>query len=99
MYESIRFEGEEGNRKGAIRIVDEVLQENGNFGVYGDFSSGLLNVLEDFSVTISEEKEKYVVEIYQKNSGAGHDFSFEIDKNTMHLSNLVIGAIEPPPSF
>jgi hypothetical protein len=95
--EDIQFEGNQQSRKDAIELLDKVLKEQGDLGVYGNLSIGLERLTKEFYIEIKDEKDYYSIDIYPK-SYAGHDFSFSIDKNTGKISDLCVGEIIPPPT-
>ncbi|BBO79189.1 hypothetical protein DSCW_66060 [Desulfosarcina widdelii] len=94
----INFDGNAQNRDRAIKLLDEILKEQGDFGVYGDLSHGLTEILKANGVDIAEKKHFLEVSIYPI-SGQGHDFSFNIDIKEKKLIDLVVGEIEPQPEI
>ena len=97
--EDVQFEGNQQLRKYAIELLDKVLKEEGDFGVYGDLSDGLETVVKDMNVKIVEEKDYYSVSIYPKKATGGHDFSFTIDKKREKRSDVIVGEVVPDPDF
>ena len=77
-------------------MLDEILKEQGDFGVYGDLGSGLNDVLQSNGIDIEARNRSLEVSIYPL-SGQGHDFSFIIDIDKRALTHLVVGEILPQP--
>ncbi len=99
LEKNIRFTGYENEKIDAINFVDEALKKYGDFGVYGDLSSGLEELVKDkLIIEITLETTNYFISIYPENTDlGGHDFSFSIDKETGLISDVAVGEIEPPP--
>ena len=94
----INFDGNDQNRDRAIKLLDELLKEQGNFGVYGDLSHGLTEILNANGVDIVEKKHFLEASIYPI-SGQGHDLAFTIDIRKKKLIDLIVGKIEPQPEI
>ena len=88
--------GDPAQRELMIELVDESLKKYGDFGVYGNLSLGLRSILEENRVEISDLGLRLNVSIAPL-SGAGHDFQFEIDKESLRISGLVVGQVISPP--
>ena len=96
--ENIHFIGEIESKLEAIKLIDEVLKKQGNLSAYGDLSVGLEVLKNDMEINIEEKEGFYNVELVPI-SGAGHDFSFSIDKEKKEMINVSVGSIEPPPNI
>lgn len=96
---NIQFIGDPELKKIAMELLDKVLKEKGNWGVYGDLSGGILEIMEEMNIRIQEHADCYSIDIFPKSDSGGHDFCFRIDKKTGEISDAVIGEIEPPPEL
>ena len=97
--EKIGFEGDPKAKKKSIALLDKVLREQGDLGVYGDLSGGLEELIRDFAVEITEREDHYEIDIYPRSSEGGHDFSFTINKETGKRSEVAVGEVLPEPEF
>lgn len=93
----LHFSGSRETQQEAIAIADSSLKKNGNFGVYGNLTAGLYELLRQNHVWI-EDRETYYLLSTSPDSGTGHDFSMAIDKNSLQISELVVGEVIPPPT-
>jgi len=98
-HSDIQFDGSAGARKKAIELLDNVLKEQGDLGVYGDLSDGVEVLIKDMNIRIVQEKDNYSIDIYPKHTSGGHDFSFTIDSKTGKRSDVVIGEVLPEPDI
>ena len=98
-HNDIQFDGSTRARRKAIELLDSVLKEQGDFGVYGDLSGGVGVLLKDMNIRIVQEKNHYSIDIYPKNTSGGHDFSFTINSKTGKRSDVVIGEVLPEPDI
>jgi hypothetical protein len=96
---AVQFEGNQNLKNNAIKLLDKVLKEQGDLGVYGNLSGGVSETIKDMNIKIVEEDDYYSIDISPKSSYGGHDFSFTIDKKTQKRSNVVVGEVLPPPDF
>lgn len=88
-----------GNNRGKdLTSLDEALKENGNFGVYGDLSDGLVSLLSYMYVSVERQENKLIVSAAPL-SGEGHDFSFVVNLLNKEIDNVVIGEVLPQPEF
>jgi len=94
----INFDGDAQNRDRAIKLLDELLKAQGNFGVYGDLSHGLTEILKVNGVDIKEKKRFLEVNVFPI-SGQGHDFAFTIDIKKKKIIDLVVGEVTPQPEI
>ncbi len=94
--QAIQFYGNEKKKEEIFAWVDQSLKSYGNFGVYGDLSSGLKKLSKENEIEIREMENSYHLSI-APNSKTGHDFSFQIDKKTGKISNLAVGNLSPDP--
>jgi len=95
----ILYKGDIKYKKVAIELLDKVLKEQGDLGVYGGLTGGINTLKKDMNIEITEEKDKYSISISPK-SQSGHDFSFSISKKSGKISGVVaVGNILPPPDF
>ena len=97
--ENIQFYGDQSVRNDAIKLLDRVLKEQGDFGSYGNLSGGIDDIKKDMNIKITEEEYYYSIDIYPESSFGGHDFGFTIDKITGKRSDVAVGEILPPPEF
>ena len=93
---NLEFVGDPSQRDAAVALVEESLGKYGNFGAYGDLSAGLREILKWDQVKISDEG-VYLRVSTSPLSNAGHCFSFNIDKKTLRILDLVVGEVLPPP--
>jgi len=98
-YNDIQFDGNSQSKNNAIELLDRVLKEQGDFGVYGDLSDGVAVLIKEMNIKIEKEKNAYSIDIFPKNTSGGHDFSFTIDIKTEKISGVVFGEISPEPDF
>lgn len=98
-HSDIQFDGSARARRKAIELLDNVLKEQGDLGVYGDLSDGIEVLLKDMNIRIVQDKNHYSIDIYPKNASGGHDFSFTIDSKTGKRSGVVIGEVLPEPGI
>ena len=96
--DKIIFEGNNENKDYIIILLDEILKVQGDFGVYGNLSFGIADILKSNIINIQEENNLLNVSIYPI-SGQGHDFNFTIDIDNKKLRDLVVGEIEPEPDI
>ena len=96
--DKIIFEGNNENKDYIIKLLDEILKDQGDFGVYGNLSFGIADILKSNIINIQEENNLLNVSIYPI-SGQGHDFNFTIDTDNKKLRDLVVGEIEPEPDI
>ncbi len=82
------------------KILDEALKKSGDFGVYGNLSSGLENLVNDFIVTITEKKKAYFIDCGPL-SGYGHDCQFSINKKLKIIdkNSVCVGEVIAPPDL
>ena len=99
MSNDIQFDGSTRARRKAIELLDNVLKEQGDLGVYGDLSDGVEVLIKDMNIRIVQEKDLYFIDIYPKNTSGGHDFSFTIDSKTGKRSDVVVGEVLPEPDI
>ena len=101
LEKNIHFTGKQNEKIAIINFVDSALKKYGDFGVYGDLSSGLEELIKNnFIIKITDEETIYFISIYPENTDlGGHDFAFDIDKETGIISNVAVGEIEPPPDL
>lgn len=97
--ESIQFEGNQKFKKDALELLDKVLKEQGDLGVYGNLSGGIEELTKNMNIKIIEENDYYSIDIYPKLRSGGHDFGFTIDKRTGKRSNVAVGEVLPPPNL
>ena len=88
--------GDPTQRELMIELADASLKKHGNFGVYGDLSLGLRGILAENRVEIADLGPRLNVSIAPL-SGVGHDFQFQIDKESLRISGLVVGDVISPP--
>ena len=94
----IQFEGNQQSRKEVVKLLDTVLKNQGDLGVYGDLSQGLETVLKEMNVKIEEQKDAYLIDIFPRKNTGGHDISFTIDKKTGKMSDVAGGEISTGPN-
>ena len=95
----IRFISDDKGASGAaIDIVNKAIELNADFLEPECLVGGLKEYLDEFIVTIKDTKSLYDIDLNPK-SGAGHDFSFSVDKSTGRVDrqSLAIGEILPEP--
>jgi len=97
--DDIQFEGKPYARKKAIALLDQVLKEQGDLGVYGDLSAGVAILIDTMGISIEEQQGGYSISIYPKDASGGHDFSFTIDSHTGQRSDVVVGEVLPEPDI
>lgn len=95
--EDIEFMGDQRSKGAAIELLDKVLREQGDFGVYGNLSGGIGEMRKDMKIRITEETALYSIEISPKSTVGGHDFFFTIDKKTGKRSDITVGEVLPEP--
>lgn len=95
--ENILFDGNQDKKKAVVELIDRVLKEQGDLGVYGDLSGGINEITERMYIKISEHDDSYAVSIWPKSGKGGHDFSFTVDKSTGRMSDVAVGEILPEP--
>ena len=95
--EKIVFIGKQSEREYAISYVDSVLRKKGSFNVYGNLSAGLAKISENSKVVIKDNNDSYSISIWPISNSGGHDFSFDIYKETGTISNVVVGEALPEP--
>ena len=88
----------EENRIEVLDIIDRSLKQNGDFGVYGDLSDGLAEILRGNYMMVTNVKKLLNISV-APDSQAGHDFSFTINKQSLEISDLVVGEVIPPPDM
>lgn len=93
---NLRFTGHVEDQDHVLTLLDEILKAQGNFGVYGDLSTGLADVLEANGIDIEGNGTLLNISIYPL-SGQGHDFSFVVDTEQKELRDLTVGEIMPEP--
>jgi len=94
--EMISFSGRPEDKIKVVSLLDKALKEQGDLGVYGDLSCGVEELLKDSYISITDNEEFYGIAVSPK-SGAGHDFSFDVDRKSGEISNVVVGVVVPPP--
>ena len=92
----IRFTGfsNQEDKEKALQCIDQSLQKNGNFGVYGNLSVGLFHLLSEYSLMVYQKEKHYFVSIsplFQE----GHDFSLNIHKRNGKLTEVIVGGVIP----
>ena len=95
----IRFISDDDDAKEtAIDKVNKALELDADFLEPECLVGGLKEYLDEFIVTIKDTKSLYDIDLNPK-SGAGHDFSFSVDKSTGRVDrqSLAIGEILPEP--
>ena len=82
----------------AIDVVNRAIELDADFLEPECLIGGLKEYTEEFVVTIKDAKSVYGIGLNPK-SGAGHYFSFSVDKNTGRIDrqSLAIGEISPEP--
>ena len=98
-HNEIIFEGERGAKQHAMELLDRVLKEQGDLGVYGDLSGGIEEIAKTMGIRIMEVGNYFEIEIYPTSGAGGHDFCFTIDKKTGKRSNVTVGEVLPHPNF
>ncbi|MBU8892166.1 MAG: hypothetical protein KOO66_05270 [Bacteroidales bacterium] len=88
----------EENRIEVLDIIDRSLIQNGNFGVYGDLSDGVAEILKENYMSVTNGKKILNISV-APDSQAGHDFSFSINKQSLEISDLIVGEVIPPPDM
>ncbi len=94
--QAINFIGKPEDKLEAIKVLDRSLKLYGDLKVYGNLSDGIEALSLESIIHIEELSEKYQVIISPK-SGAGHDFTFQVDKHSGEILNVMIGIIAPAP--
>lgn len=95
----IRFISDNNGAKvTAIDKVNKAIELDADFLESECLVGGLKEYLDEFIVTIKDTKSLYNIDLNPK-SGAGHDFSFSVDKSTGRIDrqSLAIGEILPEP--
>ena len=95
----IRFISDDDDAKEtAIDKVNKALELDADFLEPECLVGGLKKYLDEFIVTIKDTKSLYDIDLNPK-SGAGHDFSFSVDKSTGRIDrqNLAVGEVLPEP--
>lgn len=95
-YDSVSYIG--NSREMDLVLLDEALKKNGDFGVYGDISEGLAELLMYMYLSV-EHRENQLIVTAAPLSGEGHDLSFRVNLINRSIDNLVVGEIIPPPDF
>ncbi len=88
----------EETRTEALVIIVNSLKMNGDFGVYGDLSIGIEEILKENYMAVTNDEKILNISI-APNSQSGHDFSFQINKGNLEITDLVVGEVIPPPDF
>ena len=80
----------------AIDVVNRAIELDADFLEPECLIGGLKEYLEEFVVTIKDVKSLYDIDLNPR-YGAGHDFSFSVDKSTGRVDrqSLAIGEISP----
>jgi hypothetical protein len=86
----------EETRTEAFEILVKSLKVNGDFGVYGNLSIGIEEILKDNYISLTNAKKTLNVSIAPR-SQSGHDFTFQINKGNLEITDLVVGEVIPPP--
>lgn len=95
--DAIRFtSGDEDAKKRAIETVDKAINKERALFDSETLYHGLKEYTEDLVVTIKDEDTYYNVDLSPK-SGAGHDFSFSVDKETLEVNDMAVGELIPDP--
>ena len=93
----IRFISDDKSASGtAIDKVNMAIELDAEFLEPECLVGGLKEYTEEFVVTIKDVKSLYDIDLNPK-SGAGHDFSFSVDKSTGRIDrqSLAIGEVLP----
>ena len=61
--ENIQFYGDQSVRNDAIKLLDRVLKEQGDFGSYGNLSGGIDDIKKDMNIKITEEEYYYSIAV------------------------------------
>ena len=99
IHEEIMFDGAQTSKRAAVELLDKVLKEQGDLGVYGNLRGGVEEISKEMKIKIKEEVNYYFIDIFPKSNTGGHDFSFTIDKKTEKMSHVVVGEVLPEPKF
>jgi len=94
--QTIQFYGNQKKREQVFSFVDQSLKQYGNFGAYGDLRGGLKKISKENEIEVRDSANVYQISISPK-SKEGHDFSFQVDKQTGKISNLAVGSLSPDP--
>ena len=94
----IRFISDDDAKETAIDKVNKALELDADFLEPECLVGGLKEYLDEFIVTIKDTKSLYDIDLNPK-SGAGHDFSFSVDKSTGRIDrqSLAVGEVLPEP--
>ena len=95
----IRFISDDDDAKEtAIDKVNRALELDADFLEPECLVGGLKEYLDEFIVTIKDTESLYDIDLNPK-SGAGHDFSFSVDKSTGRIDrqSLAVGEVLPEP--
>lgn len=81
-----------------LTFIDQALREHGDFGVYGNVTSGLEYLLQNFNVTILDNKidNAWSVQVDPRD-GHGHFLHFDIHKTDGRIGSPLAGHYEEPP--
>lgn len=92
----IRLISDNDTKETAIDIVNKAIELDADFLEPECLVGSLKEYTEDFIVTIKDAKSLYDVDLNPK-SGAGHDFSFSVNKSIGRIDreSLAIGEILP----
>lgn len=88
---NVKFIGNIIKRDDAIRFIDKILKEKGQFEDYADLSGGFDVITHDFRIQISDDDDSFTV-VVESISGPQGELSFTIDKNSGTLYRLLAEA-------
>jgi hypothetical protein len=79
-----------------VLFIDAAMKTHGDFGVYGNVTSGLRDLVENMDVKLKESKEQWSVNATPRDYH-GHFLGFEIKKPDGVIQGCRAGHLEPPP--
>lgn len=93
---SILAPEDEERRNQAIDIINQAIEKNRDLFDSETLFDGLKEYTEDMVITITDRDTFFSLDIFPK-SGAGHDFGFTVDKDTLEVKDMAVGELDPDP--